>query len=118
MTFLKTFVTVSALASAMAWSQATPPSGSAAGQQPAAPSAAPQGAGQPQAPAAGGNAAGAAQTASGPSTKTNVSGCLQHGFAHFQISDQGGGTTYQLRGNGANLANFENHVVQIQGIPD
>ncbi|HWR13633.1 MAG TPA: hypothetical protein VN577_02305 [Terriglobales bacterium] len=53
-----------------------------------------------------------------PSAQNNVSGCLQRGFASYRVSDPATGKVYELRGNGANLSNSENHVVQIQGLPD
>lgn len=112
------------LAAVGAWAQA--PAAPAAGQaqQPSAnaqqPAAAPSAAqGQP-AQTANGTSGNMPQTGApaAASSASNISGCLQRGFANFQVSDQTTNTKYQIRGNGANLASYENHVVQIKGVPD
>src|SRR4051812_34695819 len=121
------------MASAMAWAQgAQPNSAGQAGSTPASTApAAPSSPSQQSPTAQPAPQQGAAQTAPGTSGtapqagapvasagQNNISGCLQRGFATYQVHDSATGATYELRGNGANLSSFENHVVQIQGLPD
>ena len=43
---------------------------------------------------------------------------MTRGFANYQLSDSATQAKYQIRGNGADFAQHENKVVQIQGVPD
>src|SRR6185369_15658301 len=80
---------------------------------------------QPSQPAqAGQSANGATGTASqagapaATTAKNEISGCMTRGFANYQLSDSATQAKYQIRGNGADFAQHENKVVQIQGVPD
>lgn len=52
------------------------------------------------------------------SAKNEISGCMTRGFANYQLSDSATQAKYQIRGNGAELDQHANKVVQIQGVPD
>lgn len=105
-------LTACVFTAASAWGQAANQS-SPAGNAQAAPPAA------QQQPAPGTtNTAPQPDASASASGQNMISGCMKRGFANFQLSDQATNASYQIRGNGSDLAQHENHVVQIQGIPD
>jgi hypothetical protein len=76
--------------------------------------------GQGQAQASNGTGGTAPQTAApaAASNQNNISGCLQQSFGVFKVDDAATSKDWQIKGNGANLWSFENHVVRVQGLPD
>jgi hypothetical protein len=52
------------------------------------------------------------------SNQNNISGCMVQHFGNFTVNDAATTKNWQIKGNGANLWNHENHVVKVQGLPD
>lgn len=57
---------------------------------------------------------GSSQTGSSASAQTNVEGCLQSANGNYTLTDKSG-TTYQLQGDTAKLADHVGHEVRITG---
>lgn len=43
---------------------------------------------------------------------------MQESWGRYLIADSATNTTYDVRGSGTRLANHENHMVQVKGLPD
>ncbi len=104
-----------------AWGQATNSSTPQAQPGSSAPSASQA---QPAQPAQAGQTANTTSSApqsgapAATSAKNEISGCMTRGFANYQLADSATQAKYQIRGNGAELDQHANKVVQIQGVPD
>jgi hypothetical protein len=52
------------------------------------------------------------------SNENNISGCMVQSFGNFTVNDAATSKNWQIKGNGANLWNLENHVVKVHGLSD